>query len=454
MRNALLLTMDPDRPDPFLGWFGVGDDGRLTAVEPGDPPAAAIEVLPGTRCSTSAGSWGRDSSPRTATCSPPAPRGLGMDQSLYGWIEAMLRYSSAGGTEDLYWLTRHGAQDFLRNGITTAYDFTDSGLPFDRESDGVAHYAASVPDPEYQHAQLRGKVDAGLRGVHSVMLGQGAVDPAAALAHLDDVVGLAADTDPSLLLRLAISGTVQWADAPEAAELEAAAMRRHGLLNQPHFLETPHEVELQQSKFGWYRDAGVLGPDLVFGHFIQTTDAIISEAAAAGCGMSWQPMSNGRLASGVARIPRIRELGMRVGIGLDDQSCTDVSDPFANMRTGLALRARHLPGPGGPAGAGRAGPAHPGLGGGARHRRPRGHAARRPVRRLPRRRPAAPGHRTGLGPRRLVRARLLAAQPPPGLVRWACWSPRAPRCAIRDRTRWRARCTSGWPGSAADVDGA
>ena len=58
--------------------------------------------------------------------------------------------------------------------------------------------------------------------------------------------------------------------------------------------------------------------------------------------MSWQPMSNGRLASGVAQIPRIRELGMRVGIGLDDQSCTDVSDPFSNMRTALALlRATH-----------------------------------------------------------------------------------------------------------------
>ena len=53
-------------------------------------------------------------------------------------------------------------------------------------------------------------------------------------------------------------------------------------------------------------------------------------------------MSNGRLASGVAAVPRMRELGMRVGMGLDDQSCTDVSDPFSNMRTGLALlRATH-----------------------------------------------------------------------------------------------------------------
>ncbi|MCA0145297.1 amidohydrolase family protein [Blastococcus sp. LR1] len=338
VHDAVLLTLDPDRPDPFRGWFTVGDDGRLLTVEAGNPPP---DVLAGLRAEQVLDVGGALVGPGFVSSHShlftSASRGLGTDLSLYGWIEAMLRYTFAAGAEDLYWMTRHGAQDFLRNGITTAFDFTDSGLTFARESDGVAHYSASVPDPLYQHAQLRGKADAGLRTVHSVMLGQGPVDPAAALAHLDGVVELSTDIDPSLLLRLAVSGTVQWADDPAAADLEVTAMRRHGLLNQPHFLETPHEVELQQSKFGWYRDAGALGPDLVFGHFIQTTDEIIAEAAAAGCGMSWQPMSNGRLASGVARIPEIRAAGMRIGIGLDDQSCTDVSDPFANMRTALAL---------------------------------------------------------------------------------------------------------------------
>ena len=59
-------------------------------------------------------------------------------------------------------------------------------------------------------------------------------------------------------------------------EIEVEAMARHGLINQPHFLESPFQPEDQQSKFAWYRDAGALGPDLVFGHFIQTTDEIIA----------------------------------------------------------------------------------------------------------------------------------------------------------------------------------
>jgi len=56
----------------------------------------------------------------------------------------------------------------------------------------------------------------------------------------------------------------------------------------------------------------------------------------------WQATSNGRLGSGIADITRYRDAGIRVGMGLDDQSCTDVSDPFQNMRIGLyTQRAVH-----------------------------------------------------------------------------------------------------------------
>ncbi|WP_369137215.1 amidohydrolase family protein [Modestobacter versicolor] len=343
VRNAVLLTLDPDRPDPFTGWFTVGDDGRLTAVEPGEPPAAVVAGLDPAHVLDVRGALvGPGFVSAHSHLFTSGSRGLGTDQALYGWIEAMTRYTMPAGTEDMYWLTRHGAQDFLRNGITTAFDFTDAGLAFEKVSAGVSRFAASLPDTDRQHAQLRAKADAGLRHVHSVMLGQGGVPRREALAQLDDVVALAASVDRDLHLGVAVSGAVQWGPDRETAELEVAAMRRHGLLNQPHFLENAHEVELQRSKFAWYVEAGALGPDLVFGHFIQTTEEILQVAAEAGCGMSWQPMSNGRLASGVAQIPRIRELGIRVGMGLDDQSCTDVSDPFSNMRTGLALvRATH-----------------------------------------------------------------------------------------------------------------
>lgn len=336
--DALLLTVDAPGWAPFTGWLAVGDDGRIAALGPGDPgPArrsAAARVLDVGGKIVAPGFVSAHSHLFTS-----GSRGMAADQSLYPWIEAMTRYTRHGDAEDVYWFARHGAGDFLANGITTAYDFTDPGLGF---TAGTGRYQPGAPSVDHQHAQLVAKLDAGIRSVHSVMLGQN-TDDETVIAHLDEVVARAAAVaDHPGHLRLAISGTVQWADEPAVAGQEVAAMRRHGLINQPHFLETPSDLELQRSKFGWYRAAGALGPDLVFGHFIQTTEEIIAEAARAGCGMVWQPTSNGRLGSGFAAVGRCRELGMRVGVGLDDQSCTDTSDPFSNLRFGIySQRAHH-----------------------------------------------------------------------------------------------------------------
>ena len=58
--------------------------------------------------------------------------------------------------------------------------------------------------------------------------------------------------------------------------------------------------------------------------------------------MIWNPLSNGRLASGLADIPKYLAAGMTVGMGLDGQSTADLADPFENMRMGLySLRMQY-----------------------------------------------------------------------------------------------------------------
>ena len=119
-------------------------------------------------------------------------------------------------------------------------------------------------------------------------------------------------------------------------------MDTHGLGNQAHFLETSEALEQQRRKFRWYEQSGALRPGFLFGHFVHPDEEMARAAAASGSGMVWQPTSNGRLASGVADIARFRALGMPIGVGLDDQSCTDISDPFQNMRIGIyTQRAVH-----------------------------------------------------------------------------------------------------------------
>src|SRR5262245_42208595 len=51
--------------------------------------------------------------------------------------------------------------------------------------------------------------------------------------------------------------------------------------------------------------------------------------------MSWQPLSNGRLGSGIVDIPKYLSLGVKVGMGVDGEASADISDPFENVRMGL-----------------------------------------------------------------------------------------------------------------------
>ncbi|MFT4051047.1 MAG: amidohydrolase family protein [Microbacterium sp.] len=339
--HARLITVPAGTPDPGYiedGWMLVGDDGRIAALGEGTPPTGttADETLDVAGSFVAPGFVSSHSHLFTSGL-----RGLGVEGTLYGWCDSMLGTTAHMTPDQLYWSTLHGSLDFLSHGVTTAYNFTDPLQAWESMVDGKRTGTAGIRPLEYHYRQAEGTRDSGIRFVDAAGMDVtvGTDDEifdrfAAEVAHTRSF-------DPDYALGASIMGQVQWSPRPEAAELEVEAMRRYGVTNQAHFLESPEAIPVQQAKFALYRDAGALGLGLMFGHFIQTTPEIIEQAVAGGASMSWQPASNGRLASGVALVPEMLEMGMRVGVGLDDQACTDVSDPWQNMRMGIYMqRAR------------------------------------------------------------------------------------------------------------------
>ncbi|MFV8816330.1 amidohydrolase family protein [Haliea sp. E17] len=342
LTNATLITVDPDQPDAFSGYMQVGDDGRIMAIGAGKPPAEisapVVRDMGGKMVAP-----GFISAHSHIYMSPL--RGLGHDVNLYGWFRAWDYYLRHTTADDIYWFTLHGSVDFLRNGITTAYDFTYPGVLEELTDDPSQPQGAPTQKPgPFEENQIRAKLDSGMRFINSPWLSEIGSD--------DDIIGRFGDLldwakkeglhdDPQYLAD-AISGQQQFMPTDRTAKLEVRAMREFGVMNQSHFLESPNAVPEQQAKFAWYDDAGALGPDFIFGHFIHVNDAILDRVVESGARMSWQPTSNGRLADGIADVVRYRELGIPVAVGLDDQSCTDVSDPFQNLRIGLyTMRGLH-----------------------------------------------------------------------------------------------------------------
>lgn len=340
--NARLIRVPGGTDDPGYterGWMSV-DGGLIEALGEGDAPgdvlSGAGEVLDVAGAFVAPGFVSSHSHLFTS-----GSRGLGVTETLYGWCDSMLGLIRDATGEDLYWTTLHGSLDFLANGVTTAYDFTDPRIPWEPMVGGQRQIVGELRPSDYQTRQIDAKVDAGLRFVNSIPLDDAAGSGEEILGRLGEIVDHLRSLDGRLALGGAVTGSVQWSNRADAAELEVEAMRRFDLINQAHFLETREAAEHQRSKFRLYAEAGALGPGMIFGHFIQTTPEIIRAAAEGGAGMSWQPASNGRLASGVADVPAMLGHGMTVGMGLDDQACTDVADPWQNMRMGMFLLRAH-----------------------------------------------------------------------------------------------------------------
>jgi 5-methylthioadenosine/S-adenosylhomocysteine deaminase len=338
VKNAYILTMAQGQREPIRGYLVVGDDGRLTAVAAGDPPAELRSkesvdagghwVIPGF-ISAHSHLW------------QSAFRGLGSDQTLLGWIDALYKPAVKASPEDMYWFTLDGALDHLQHGITTAYNFNF-------EARNRARNAATAD--EYDQKGFRAERDSGIRFVHSMSVGKATplgVQPSYGAEQARVPLKAFLDwtsTQPKSpnFLAVMISGGTAFNNTYQQTLMEKQLGDEFHLGNESHYLEPPETQYEQQSKFRWFMESGLLSKQLIFGHFIHTNSFILAESGKAGAAMSWNPLSNGRLASGVADIPACLKAGIRVGMGVDGEASADVADPFENMRTGLyAIRDKY-----------------------------------------------------------------------------------------------------------------
>jgi 5-methylthioadenosine/S-adenosylhomocysteine deaminase len=325
VRNARIMTMAANQREPINGYLAIASDGTIQAISPGEPPASLHAdkvvdaqgdfIIPGF-ISAHSHLW------------QAAYRGLAADKTLPGWIDDLYgKHASLASPEDMYWFALLGSLDHLEHGITTAYNFTYGGRAKTADLNN-----------QLEEAQFRGAEESGIRFVHSY--GPDRVSPSLTVeqgrARLKIFLDWTAAQPPnSHFLSVMISGTTAFNNTYQQAVMEAAMMKEFHLGNQTHYIEAPDDEGEQRSKFRWMIDSGLLNNQLIFGHFIHADDYILQQTAKAGASMSWNPLSNGRLASGTADIPKYLKMGIRVGMGVDGEASADLADPFENMRTGL-----------------------------------------------------------------------------------------------------------------------
>jgi 5-methylthioadenosine/S-adenosylhomocysteine deaminase len=109
-----------------------------------------------------------------------------------------------------------------------------------------------------------------------------------------------------------------------------------------HLAETAQEVENARRDWGmpvvpYIRKLGLLDTSLLAAHCVHIDEGEIRSLQKAGAGVAHNPTSNLKLASGIAPVARMLELGLDVGIGTDGAASNNDLDMFEEMRLAALL---------------------------------------------------------------------------------------------------------------------
>jgi 5-methylthioadenosine/S-adenosylhomocysteine deaminase len=285
-------------------------------------------------------------------------RGMFEEMPLETWLLYTLPMGANRSKEEVRARTLVGALESLRAGITTVQDML--GL---------------VPlNEEYVDVVLSAYREIGIRVVFAPMVSD--IPPVAMMRHRDD---LPADVQEMLgtralpareqlafldaqFRRSRAFPTLHWAVAPFAPQrctpqmLEGCAglAHEHDLGIYTHVYETRGQVLIARNDYpqhggsfiNYLDSTGMLGPRLNIVHSVWISRPEMDKMAKADAGIVLNHLSNMKLKSGIAPVVDLRESGVRLGLGCDNCSGSDVQSVFQAMKLFCLFSAVSEPEPG------------------------------------------------------------------------------------------------------------
>jgi len=249
-------------------------------------------------------------------------RGLADDLSLTEWLNKYIFPAEAKtvSPEFVRVGTRLAIAEMIESGTTTFADM---------------YY--------FEEEIARETKEAGMRGVLGQTIIQfpvaDAKTPADGLARAEAFISLFKD-DP-LITPAVAPHALYTLDGPT---LKAARdlSKRYSVPTLIHVAETRDEVQTAQERFrgspvAYLDSLGFLGPGVLAAHGVWVSDADIAILKTRGVGVSHNPESNMKLASGAAPVPAYLRADIAVGLGTDGAASNNDLDMFEAMRFAALL---------------------------------------------------------------------------------------------------------------------
>lgn len=159
----------------------------------------------------------------------------------------------------------------------------------------------------------------------------------------DDVDDLKKCYEGDGMITVWLAPAASWGLSPELMRETRAYADAHATPIMMHMFETGEDESGSMERFGkhaidWYEACGLLGGDLLAVHSVALEERELAKYREHQVMVSYNPVSNMYLASGVAPIPRLLEMGLTVGLGTDGAGSNNSNDMLEAMKSGALLQ--------------------------------------------------------------------------------------------------------------------
>lgn len=314
LKNAIVLTMDEDFHIHEPGAVAI-DGEQIVAVGPEE------QILEAYTSSETLDCEGKVLMPGLIDGHIHIPmtllRGLADDLRLDVWLMGyMMPVEREFVTPDFVRLgTKIGCAELIRSGVTTFNDMY-------YYSDDIAEATAEV----------------GLRAlVGQTVMKFPSPDASSYEDSLARCEALIHKWQGHPLIIPVIAPHAVYTCPPEVLEAAAEMALKYDAIVHFHVSETEDEVENLRKEEGlpvvpYIRRYNLLETKLIAAHCVFVDEGEMRSMQHAGVGISHNPSSNLKLASGFAPVARMRELGLNVAIGTDGPASNNDLDMFEEMR--------------------------------------------------------------------------------------------------------------------------
>lgn len=253
---------------------------------------------------------------------------------LFDWLKALYKIWKNINADAVYSSSKCGLGELLKSGCTTCADH---------------HYVFPQDCGDLIEAQFRAAEEIGIRmvstrGSMSLSEKDGGLPPDSVVQTVDEIlldsqrIVEKFHDNKKFSMRQVVLAPCSPFSVTEDLMIETAKLSRAlGVHFHTHLAETIDEENFVIEKQGmrplaYMEKLGWIGSDVWFAHGIHFNDEELKLLAETNTGVAHCPVSNMKLASGIAKIPEMLKLGVPVGLAVDGSASNDGSNLLEEMR--------------------------------------------------------------------------------------------------------------------------